>query len=233
MLDNKTITYLQEKYDGHKIIYVRCFNNEEFLFRTLNKKEYKYIKSQANDIYELNDLICIVSCIYPDDYNFENCYIPGLIDKIAPLIEEESGFTEINNILKYYYQEKENTILEQQCMDMIKAFIGDYTYEEMQEWTWQKLMTITARAEKIAKLKGFDYSLNDRTKEMEEEYNKMNSNNKEFVDNLYKNGIDPMVHYKDELKFTNDIIDYPFIVGSNFNNEETLNAVKKQIKDKR
>ena len=102
----------------------------------------------------------------------------------------------------------------------------------MQEWTWQKLMTITARAEKIAKLKGFDYSLNDRTKEMEEEYNKMNSNNKEFVDNLYKNGIDPMVHYKDELKFTNDIIDYPFIVGSNFNNEEILNAVKKQIKNK-
>ena len=232
MLDNKTITYLQEKYDGHKIIYVRCFNNEEFLFRTLNKKEYKYIKSQASDIYELNDLICIVSCVYPNDYDFEHCYIPGVIDKVAPLIEEESGFTEINNILKYYYQEKENTILEQQCMDMIKAFIPEYTYEEMQEWTWQKLMTVTARAEKIAKLKGFDYSLNDRTKEMEEEYEKMNSNNKEFVDNLYKNGIDPMVHYKDELKFTKDIIDYPFIIGSNFNNEEVLNAVKEQIKAK-
>ena len=44
MITEDTIMYLKEKYNGHKIIYVR-FSNEEFIFRTLSKKEYKYIKS--------------------------------------------------------------------------------------------------------------------------------------------------------------------------------------------
>ena len=48
MITEDTIMYLKEKYNGHKIIYVR-FSNEEFIFRTLSKKEYKYIK--LNMIY--------------------------------------------------------------------------------------------------------------------------------------------------------------------------------------
>ncbi len=35
MITQDTIMYLKEKYNGHKIIYVR-FSNEEFLFRTLS-----------------------------------------------------------------------------------------------------------------------------------------------------------------------------------------------------
>lgn len=118
-------------------------------------------------------------------------------------------------------------------MDMIKAFIPEYTYEEMKDWTWQQLMETTARAERIAKLKGFDYHLNDKTKDMEEEYNQMNSNNPEFIKNLYQHGIDPMFHFKSELKLENDIIDFPLIIGTSYDNEVILDAVRQQIAKKK
>ena len=90
-------------------------------------------------------------------------------------------------------------------------------------------METTARAERIARLKGFDYHLNDKSKDMEEEYNQMNSSNPDFIKNLYEHGIDPMFHFKSELKLDNEIVEYPFIVGPAYDNEVILDAVRQQI----
>ena len=232
MITEDTIMYLKEKYNGHKIIYVR-FSNEYFVFRTLSKKEYKYIKSISETEQNLNDNICNIACLYPEDYDFNYTYIAGLPDYISSIIQEESGFTNIDKIMECYYNAKNHITLEEQCMDMIKAFIPEHTYEEMKEWTWKQLMETTARAERVAKLKGFDYHLNDKTKDMEDEYNQMNSNNPEFIKNLYEHGIDPMFHFKSEIKFENDILDFPLIVGTSYDNEVVLNAVRQQIAKKK
>lgn len=232
MITEDTIMYLKEKYNGHKIIYVR-FSNDEFIFRTLSKKEYKYIKSISETEQDLHDNICNISCLYPEEFDFNYCYYAGLSDYISNIIEEESGFTNIDKIMECYYNAKNNITLEEQCMDMIKAFIPEYTYEEMKDWTWQQLMEITARAERIARLKGFDYKLNDKTKDMEEEYNQMNSDNPEFIENLYKHGIDPMFHFKSELKLENDILEFPLILGTSYNDEVILDAIRKQITKKK
>lgn len=232
MITEDTIMYLKEKYNGHKIIYVR-FSNDEFIFRTLSKKEYKYIKSISETEQDLHDNICNISCLYPEEFDFNYCYYAGLPDYVSNIIEEESGFTNIDKIMECYYNTKNNVTLEEQCMDMIKAFIPEYTYEEMKDWTWQQLMETTARAERIAKLKGFDYKLNDKSKDMEEEYNQMNSNNPDFIKNLYEHGIDPMFHFKSELKLENDILDFPLILGTSYNDEVILDAVRKQITKKK
>lgn len=232
MITEDTIMYLKEKYNGHKIIYVR-FSNDEFIFRTLSKKEYKYIKSISETEQDLHDNICNISCLYPEEFDFNYCYYAGLSDYVSNIIEEESGFTNIDKIMECYYNAKNNITLEEQCMDMIKAFIPEYTYEEMKDWTWQQLMETTARAERIAKLKGFDYKLNDKSKDMEEEYNQMNSNNPDFIKNLYEHGIDPMFHFKSELKLENDILDFPLILGTSYNDEVILDAVRKQITKKK
>lgn len=232
MLTEDAVKYLKEKHYGHKLIYVR-FAYEEFIFRTLSKVEYKYIKTNSTSEYDFRDRICNMACIYPEDYNFSYSPLAGLPDKCAPIIEEQSGFTDINVILQSYYQEKETNTLESQCMDMIKAFIPEYTYEEMRQWTWHQLMTTTAHAEKVAKLKGFDYHLNDKTEEMEEEYNKMNSDNPDFIKNLYEHGVDPMIHFKQEIEFVKPVVDFPLIVGVSFDNEVILDAVRKQITKKK
>lgn len=231
MLTEDAVKYLKEKYYGHKLIYVR-FSSEEFIFRTLSKNEYKYIKANSYGEYDFRDKICNLACIYPEDYDFSYSPFAGVPDKCAPIIEEQSGFTDINVILQSYYQEKELHTLETQCMDMIKAFIPEYTYEEMREWTWHQLMTMTAHAEKVAKLKGFDYALNDKTGEMEEEYNKMNSDNPDFIKNLYEHGVDPMIHFKHEIEFVKPVIEFPLIMGVSYDNEVVIDAVRKQINKK-
>ena len=58
MITEDTMMYLKEKYNGHKIIYVR-FSNEEFIFRTLSKKEYKVIPKPL--VFENRDILVSVT----------------------------------------------------------------------------------------------------------------------------------------------------------------------------
>lgn len=125
-------------------------------------------------------------------------------------------------------------------MDLIKAFIPEYSYEEMESWTWHQLMKTAARAEKVAKLKAaangvtdFNMSLNDKTEDMEKEFEAMNSDNPDFIQNLYEHGVDPMIHFRDELVFKNELVEVPLILGKSYDNQEVLDAVRKQIKKKK
>ena len=229
-IDISLLNYYKDLYSGHKIIYVR-FLDTDFIFRTLTRKEYKYILQSSTSEYEIEDKICNTTCLYPEEYEFETCGFAGLNEYVADLIQELSGFKDVQIVFDEYRQAKENINLEIQCMDLIKAFIPEYTYEEMEEWTWEKLMFMTARAEKIAELKGFDWHVQDQTEEYMEEMNKINSENKEFINELQNNGIDPMFYFSEELKstFTHDIIDFPLISGARWDDEVILDAVRKQI----
>ena len=122
--------------------------------------------------------------------------------------------------------------LETQCMDLIKAFIPEYTYEEMEEWTWEKLMQITVRAEKVAALRGFEWSLKDESEQYIEEMQNINSENKEFLKELETNGIDPMFYFEDEIKhtFKKEVLDFPLIGGSHWNDEVVLSVIREQIR---
>lgn len=233
VVDSILLNYYKDLYSGHKIIYVR-FLNVDFIFRTLTRKEYKYILQSSTSEQDLEDNICNAACIFPEEYEFETCGFAGLNEYVANLIQDLSGFKDIQVALEDYKQAKENTNLEIQCMDLIKAFIPEYTYEEMEEWTWEKLMFMTARAEKIAELKGFDWHIQDRTDEYMEDMNKINSDNKEFIDELQSNGIDPMFYFSEEIKstFTHNIIDFPMISGASWNDEVILDAIRKQTRKK-
>ena len=93
---------------------------------------------------------------------------------------------------------------------------------------------MTARAERVAELKGFDWHIQDQTEEYMEEISKMNSDNKDFVKQLQESGVDPMYYFAEELKetFTHDIIDFPMIGGIHWDNEVILNAIRQQIRKK-
>lgn len=232
-IDISTLNYYKDLYNGHKIIYVR-FLDTDFIFRTLTRKEYKYIIKSCSSQMDIEDAICNTCCVYPDEYDFDTCGFAGLNEYVADIIQDLSGFKNIQVILEEYKQVKEQTNLEVQCMDLIKAFIPEYTYEEMEDWTWQKLMYMTARAEKIAELKGFDWHIQDQSEEYIEEMSKINSDNQEFVKELQDNGIDPMYYFAEELQdsFKREIIDFPLIGGTHWNDEVVLDVIRKQIRKK-
>lgn len=229
-LTRQDVYFYKDLYSGHKIIYVR-FLSEEYLFRTLTRKEYKYIKLCNDNKYNLEDAICTAACIYPEGQDFSLCQFAGLVPRCSAIIEYQSGFSDLSMVLQEYHELKERSSMEIQCMDLIKAFIPEYTYEEMEDWTWEKLMKITIRAEAVAKMRGYEWSLQDVSEEVVEKLTDMNIKNDKFTQELIQNGVDPMMYFYDDLKdkFKHDIIDFPMIVGTHWRNDEVINLVRAQI----
>lgn len=228
------LNYFKDLYFGHKIIYVR-FSSTDFVFRSLTRKEYKYIMAQNSERMDIEDAICNTACIYPEDYAFETCGFAGLVPYVATIIEDVSGFNDIQVVLNEYHVYREQNNLELQCMDMIKAFIPEYTYEEMQTWTWEKLMYMTARAEKVASIRGFEWHIEDNSESYIEAMKDIRMDNPEFIKKLQERGIDPMFYFADELRNIgrHEVLDFPLIGGVHWNNEEVLNVIREQIAKKK
>ena len=230
-VDINLLAHYKDLYSGHKILYVRFLDND-FIFRSLTRKEYKYLLQSGLSQMDMEDSICNTACLYPEDYDFTVCGFAGLNEYVANIIKDISDFSDIRSILNEYHKYKEMDNLETQCMDLIKAFIPEYTYEEMEEWTWEKLMQITVRAEKVAALRGFEWSLKDESEQYIEEMQNINSENKEFLKELETNGIDPMFYFEDEIKhtFKKEVLDFPLIGGSHWNDEVVLSVIREQIR---
>lgn len=231
VVDMNLLAHYKDLYSGHKILYVRFLDNN-FIFRSLTRKEYKYLLQSGLSQMDMEDSICNTACLYPEDYDFTVCGFAGLNEYVANIIKDISDFSDIRSILNEYHKYKEMDNLETQCMDLIKAFIPEYTYEEMEEWTWEKLMQITVRAEKVAALRGFEWSLKDESEQYIEEMQNINSENKEFLKELETNGIDPMFYFEDEIKhtFKKEVLDFPLIGGSHWNDEVVLSVIREQIR---
>ena len=231
VVDMNLLAHYKDLYSGHKILYVRFLDND-FIFRSLTRKEYKYLLQSGLSQMDMEDSICNTACLYPEDYDFTVCGFAGLNEYVANIIKDISDFSDIRSIINEYHKYKEMDNLETQCMDLIKAFIPEYTYEEMEEWTWEKLMQITVRAEKVAALKGFDWSLKDESEQYIEDMQNINSDNKEFLQELETNGIDPMFYFEDEIKhtFKKEVLDFPLIGGSHWNDEVVLSVIREQIR---
>lgn len=231
VVDMNLLAHYKDLYSGHKILYVRFLDND-FIFRSLTRKEYKYLLQSGLSQMDMEDSICNTACLYPEDYDFTVCGFAGLNEYVANIIKDISDFSDIRSILNEYHKHKEMDNLETQCMDLIKAFIPEYTYEEMEEWTWEKLMQITVRAEKVAALRGFEWSLKDESEQYIEEMQNINSENKEFLKELETNGIDPMFYFEDEIKhtFKKEVLDFPLIGGSHWNDEVVLSVIREQIR---
>lgn len=229
MLNDQQIQYYKEENsDGHRLFYVR-FADKEFIFRTISIKEYEFIKNTYTDRFKQENAICNISCVYPDEYDFSECEYGVLPSVMSGYIVKYSSLDSPLDAFKEYEDAKADmSNMFQQCMDLVKAFIGDYTYEEMEEWTWQKLMTMTVRAEKIAKYKGFDYHL----EKLGDEPPKPTIHNEEHVNAILKNKINPLIYFKDELeeerKLNYQVVNTPFVIGINWNTKELLDGFRKQ-----
>ena len=227
MLNDFDLEYFKEENSGHNLLYVR-FSDSEFIFRDLSVKEYEsLLRLFPDDEHRLETAICNFSCIYPDEYEFSECPYGYLPTRVAPLVKEISNIDDLYYLAEnQYYNEKANYPFFQECLDLVKAFLPEYSYEEMENWTWTYLMKMVVRAEKIALYKGFNYHLNFdyyRGEPLPED---------EVVKNLLNNKYNPILYYKDRieesLRETRSIRNDPFIIGMNWNNEDILNGFRNQ-----
>lgn len=226
MLSDIELQYLKEDNSGHKLLYVR-FSGDEFVFRSITIKEYEMLMHLYPKKENFETAICNLSVIEPEEYEFQTCpygYFPTYISEFILKISDMSGQEDLEEL---YYSNKINYNFFQNCLDLIKAFIPEYTYEEMEDWTWQKVMQMVVRAERIALLKGFDYHINfESIKQIE----------KPSDDELIKQRINPILYHYDEieeeLKRNKIMAKDPFIIGIAWNNQEVLNGFREQKNQK-
>ena len=65
-----------------------------------------------------------------------------------------------------------------------------------------------------------------------EDFKSINSDNQDFIKELDKNGIDPMFYFAEEIRhsFKREVLDFPLIGGSHWNDEVILGVIRKQIR---
>lgn len=84
----------KKEYPDYKI-YVTQIEDEFFVFRTLNRYEYKQIIAIDLDQLQREEMICETCILFPQKYTWKEMYLQkaGIPSTLATIIMEKSGFT--------------------------------------------------------------------------------------------------------------------------------------------
>ena len=226
-LQSFDLLVFKEQNEGHKILYINLCN-KEFVFRTLGKKEYKNILNVCSTDHDLEDMVCNVAVLYPEDYDFREAPLGGLSKTIAPLVTELSGFTNPDIILQTYETYKsEMNDFENRCYALIKMAFPEFTFEEMEEWTWDKVFKVATKAEYI--LNETQFRENPIQLVQTNAAPKQQMERIDFVQELRQQGVDPMKYFWNEINNKPQFVDFPLIGGAHWKNEGVLNEIRRQM----
>lgn len=229
MLSMIQLMIIKESLDGHDIIYLNMCGNE-YVFRTLGVKEYGDILKCVSIDKDIEDAICQNTVVYPENYDFSECPYAGVVPIAADAIKNASGINNMDMIMDRMNEQKEemNTFYNQ-CINLIKATFREYSYDEISEWPWVKLIDYAVRAEAILNIQGIPVRLVDsRFAEEEEEVEEPTRN--EIAKELREYGVDPMKYFiNDYINIDTNIVDYPLIGGLHWDREEVMGAIREQM----
>lgn len=231
MLSMLELMIIKESLGGHDIIYLNICN-QEFVFRTLGVKEYKDILTCVSVDKDIEDAICQTAIVYPENYKFGDCPFAGIIPIAASKIKEASGVNNMDMIMDRMNEKKEEmNSFYNQCVNLIKAVFNEYTYNEIAEWPWVKIIDYAVRAESILNIKGIPVKLVDqRGLEDDEDDVEVEPTRDEIAKELREYGIDPMNHFiEDYINKDRNIVDYPLIGGIHWNREDIIGAIRDQM----
>lgn len=228
-MNHYQLLYLKEEYPYHKIIMI-TFLGQTYLFRSLTREEYKTLLKMGEDELTFEDMTCQLALIYPEDFDFGSSPIAGLSRMACPLIIKHSSFETTDELFQTYdYYQNMNQRFESECMNIIKAAMPEYTYEELETWTWDKIMAHVARAERVLYLRGIDNIKLERNEEANLTEG-LDIDNPNDVMPLLEKGIDPMLYLSDQLQVKKkNPFDCPFLGGSHWKDEEVLHAIRTQM----
>lgn len=234
MLVYYDLLYIKEKHIDFDLLYVMV-EDQEFIFRSLTREEYREIISIITTDLEFEDAVCQCTLVYPNEYDFAESYLPGLSTNITSQIVQMSHINNVDGILSVYEVEKNNLInFDEQCFILIKTAFPEFDYNDIRKWSWKKIMQFVARAEIILKMQGKDIGLINNTEEVSNEMNEKikDITDKEIGDALRKQSVDPMEYFSHEFNTYNDKIDYPIIGTLNWRDDDLMYSIGKQMEKK-
>lgn len=207
-------------------VYLTTLGNEDFIWRTLTRKEYFEITEFADNDYDAYERICNKAVLYPV-VNFATSGRAYLPEQLAPQILDESGYGRYRKEqgLLTVFRDQMNQF-ENQAEVIINRAFPYITFDEMENWTKEKLLKYVAKAEWslhfIDQKNHIQLMTEEEIKEQEAEENEDNQEEEETFDlmklagELRQRGQDPMfvlrhLYQKEKPEY----FDRPLIGGKN------------------
>lgn len=234
MITYPDLMVLKELNKGGKILYFN-FYELEFVFRCISYKEYQDLNKCVFTDKDVEDGVCSLTLLYPKSYNFSECPYAGIVEMMAKDIIEVSCINSPAGVSRILEEQKYKMgSFYNQCVNLIKAVFHEYSVDEVLEWTWEEILSKAVRAEQILRIKGHEIELKCvDPEEIEAMEGQTDHIDKEMVDELRKNGIDPMVYYSHLfIDNRNDKPDFPLIGGIHWQREDVLSAIREQMEAK-
>lgn len=232
----KLLISFKETYHS---VYATTIGEDVFVWRPITSFEYEIIKKTSlGDVMTEEELVCQKAVLYPE-VNFA-LFKAGIPHTLAPQILHESGFTNPKKTHEYLSicRDKTNSDFVTQAEILIASAFPQYRFEEMREWDLEKLLDMVAKAEwKMSMLDGKEFKFEsalDNEDEVEEDGPEQSEEEvmKELERKIIEDGGDPIFALYDIYKEEQQYLKLPFIVGSSWNDEVTINAIQEQIQSK-
>jgi hypothetical protein len=141
----KEIQELKEKYGD---IYVVNLAGMDFIFRVINRAEYKNIYYQNLDLIDFQEEISKAGVVYPYFYNF-SIGPGGVAETLCDFIMDISYLKQgqATEVLEYFRSEME--IFDNQADCLIHEAFPEFTLEEIENFTVEQTLYYLSRAEYI------------------------------------------------------------------------------------
>jgi hypothetical protein len=205
-MENHEIEQLIIKFrDDYKEVYLSTIGDMDYIWRTLTRKEHREIAEFALNDYDAFERICQTAVLYPK-YDYVNKGLAYVPERLAPQILDESGYGQLRKEqpLLQIFRNQMATQFEAQAEVIINRAFPYITFEEMENWTKEKLLKFVARAEwQLATIDKKDIrlmtdaeikALKEETDEVEEEIPEFNI--MDLANDLRKQGQDPMFVFR-------------------------------------
>lgn len=224
------ILLIKEQNHNQKLIYINL-GKHDYIFRLLSPKEYTQCKLLTSNKQELSDAICQLTLIYPEDLSFATNPMGCIADGIADVIVDKSLiFRDVDVLIKFEEEQEKLKRFVPECISFIKAAFNEFSFEEIEGWSYEKLMEMTAKAERVLQIRAGDMNRQVIKLGYEIDEEKLNAPpEKPKPEDLIKKGIDPMMYYAKDIILKKPLVDDPFILGSDWKNEELMKRVGQQI----
>ena len=139
------INKLSKQYDS---LFFTELDNQLFIYRTINRKEYKDILKADMDTLDKQDEVCKLCILYPENFDIDNCD-GGIPQQLYKEIIDKSCISIEDTIILLEMNRDEMSLLDNQMTCIIAEAFPSYKLEEIENMDMIQFTKLFSRAEWI------------------------------------------------------------------------------------
>jgi hypothetical protein len=213
-------------------VYQVTINDQDFIFRPLRRIEYhELIDNNKGGDSELEEKLCQIAVIEPFNYSFSHSGRAGVAKTLSGHILLASGVADSRQLdIMLEDHRLQMRSFEDQAETFISQAFHNISFDEMKQWTMDKLIQHVARAE-WALQNVWQMPITFKSEEPPQTTEALPEQSmKEIGDLMREDGLDPMIELDHLIRVKPPYVDFPMIGGTNLlSNEEALDNVRQQI----